>query len=149
MLLREWKPDFNMKNDMLRTLHIWVKLSQIPLLPLWGAKSLSNIGSALGNPLVTGECTTNKFRISYARILVEVDITQEPAKEITIKDSKWRKIIQPVEYEWKAKFCGKCQKFGHQCGEKKVVQQWVPKIIQQEETKENDVEGQGDVIHTN
>lgn len=26
MLLREWKPDFNLKKDMLRTLPIWVKL---------------------------------------------------------------------------------------------------------------------------
>ncbi|KAK2451010.1 hypothetical protein QL285_010100 [Trifolium repens] len=31
-LLREWKPSFNLKNDMLRTLPIWVKLPQLPLL---------------------------------------------------------------------------------------------------------------------
>jgi hypothetical protein len=42
----------------------------------------------LGNPLVTDECTANKFQISYARILVEVDITKELPQEITIKDSE-------------------------------------------------------------
>jgi hypothetical protein len=51
MLLREWKPNFNLKNDMLRTIPIWVKLPQLPLY-LWGVKSLSKIGSALGNPLL-------------------------------------------------------------------------------------------------
>jgi hypothetical protein len=86
MLLREWKPNFNLKNDMLRTIPIWVKLPQLPLY-LWGVKSLSKIGSALGHPLVTDECTANKFRISYARLLVEVDITKELPKEITITDS--------------------------------------------------------------
>jgi hypothetical protein len=100
MLLREWKPNFILKNDMLRTLPIWVKLPQLPLY-LWGAKSLSKIWSALGNPLVTDECTANKFRISYARLLVEVDITQELPKEITITDSAGGKMKQPVEYEWR------------------------------------------------
>jgi hypothetical protein len=91
MLLREWKPNFNLKNDMLRTIPIWVKLPQLPLY-LWGVKSLSKIGSALGIPLVTDECTANKFRISYARLLVEVDITKELPKEITITDSEGGKL---------------------------------------------------------
>jgi hypothetical protein len=45
MLLRDWKPDFSLKRDMLRTLPIWVKLPQLPLY-LWGVKSLSKIGLA-------------------------------------------------------------------------------------------------------
>ncbi|XP_058750187.1 uncharacterized protein LOC131623206 [Vicia villosa] len=85
MFLREWKPAFNLKNDMLRTLPIWVKLPQLPL-HLWGVRSLSKISNSLGNPLVPHECTTNKFRILYVRILLEVDISQELAKETTIKD---------------------------------------------------------------
>jgi hypothetical protein len=137
MLLREWKPNFNLKSDMLRTIPIWVKLPQLPLY-LWGAKSLSKIGSALGNPLVTDECTANKFQISYARILVEVDITKELPQEITIKDSEGEKMKQPVEYEWKPIYCDKCQKFGHQCGAKKnVVKTWVTKSIPKEMNEEH------------
>ncbi|KAI5382819.1 hypothetical protein KIW84_070291 [Lathyrus oleraceus] len=110
---------------------------------LW-VENLSKIGSKLGNPLVTDECTTNKFRISYVRIFVEVDINQELSKEITIKDSEGRKMKQPVRYEWKPKFSDKCQKFGQQYDtKKKLVQQWVPKTTQQEETKENNDEDQG------
>ncbi|PNX80789.1 hypothetical protein L195_g036800, partial [Trifolium pratense] len=97
---------------------------------LWGAKSLSKIESALGTPVVIDECTANKFRISYARILIEVDITQELPKEITITDSEGGKMKQPVEYEWKPTFCNKCQKFGHEYGVKKnLVKNWVPKAM--------------------
>ncbi|CAK8541602.1 unnamed protein product [Lathyrus sativus] len=74
MLLREWKSNFNMKKDMLKTMPLWVKLFQLPL-HLWGARSLSKIGSAIDAPVVTDEFTTNKLRVSYARILVEVGIT--------------------------------------------------------------------------
>ncbi|CAK8576415.1 unnamed protein product [Lathyrus sativus] len=74
MLLAEWKPNFNLKNDMLRTIPVWIQLPQLPL-HLWGAKNLGKMASMLGTPLMTDECTTNKYRISYARVLVEVDVT--------------------------------------------------------------------------
>lgn len=38
MLLREWKTDLNLKKDILRTLPISIKLSQLPL-HLWGKES--------------------------------------------------------------------------------------------------------------
>ncbi|CAJ2641905.1 unnamed protein product [Trifolium pratense] len=152
MLLRDWKPDFNLKRDMLRTIPIWIKLPQLPL-HLWGVKSLSKISSAIGNPLVTDECTAHKFRVSYARILVEMDITQKLPQDITIKDSEGNKLKQVVEYEWKPLFCDKCQKMGHICEKdppKKLHKQWAPKPLpiqvvkalvtnEQQEASEEDV----------
>jgi hypothetical protein len=129
MLLRDWKPDFNLKRDMLRTLPIWVKLPQLPLY-LWGIKSLSKIGSAIGNPLVTDECTAHKLRVSYARLLIEVDVTQELPHDITIRDNEGNKMTQVVEYEWKPLFCEKCQKVGHICEQnppKKAQKMWKPR----------------------
>ncbi|XP_058784060.1 uncharacterized protein LOC131658825 [Vicia villosa] len=130
LLLQEWRPDFNLKRDMLRTLPIWVKLPQLPLY-LWGAKSLSKIGSAIGIPLVTDECTASKLRVSYARILVEVDVTKDFVKEIAIRDCEGRKIKQMVEYEWRPKFCEKCKKIRHQCKEqvRKMERKWQPKLV--------------------
>lgn len=74
MLLRDWSPDFNLKRDKLRSIPIWIKLPQLPLY-LWGATSMGKIGRTLGKPIVTDECTTQRLRISYARMLVEIDIT--------------------------------------------------------------------------
>ncbi|XP_058784781.1 uncharacterized protein LOC131659638 [Vicia villosa] len=127
VMLREWKPNFDLKRDMLRTLPIWVKLPKLPL-HLWGAKSLSKIGRAIRVPLVTDECTANKLRVSYARILVEVVITKEMTKEIAIKDCEGRKLLQPVEYEWKPLYCERCQCIGHKCKDY-VKKQWKPKAM--------------------
>lgn len=69
--------------------------------------------------MVIDECTANKLRVSYAMILVEVDVTQELKKKVTIKDIEGKKMIQPIEYEWKPLFCEKCQKLGHKCKEDK------------------------------
>ncbi|CAK8563193.1 unnamed protein product [Lathyrus sativus] len=126
MLLREWQPGFNLKNDMLRALPIWIKLPNLPL-HLWGEKSLSKIGSAIGKPVTTDECTANKFQFSYARLLVEVDVTQALVKEIIINDRNGAKLVQPIEYEWKPKFCEQCQRFGHICEAPKPVKVWQPK----------------------
>lgn len=117
MVLKDWNPEFDFKRDMLCTLPVWVKLPNLPLY-LWGTKSLGKIGSALGNPLFTDECTANKLRVSYARILVEIDVTQKQKENITIRDKEGNKITQPVEFKWKPKFCELCQKAGHQCKEK-------------------------------
>lgn len=76
MVLKHWEPNFNFKRDMIRTILVWVKLPNLPL-PLWGASSLGKIGSAIGRPLFTNECTTNKLRISFVRILAEIDITKK------------------------------------------------------------------------
>jgi hypothetical protein len=124
LLLKEWKPGFDMKKDMLRTLPIWVKLPKLPL-DLWG-NGLDKIGSALGKPLMTDECTANKLRVSYARILVEVDITHKLIEEIPIK-TQGGQIKQLVEYEWKPKFCDKCQKVGHNCATLVKKKVWQPK----------------------
>ncbi|XP_058725589.1 uncharacterized protein LOC131596870 [Vicia villosa] len=125
LMLKEWRPDFNLKRDMLRTLPLWITLPQLPL-HLWGENSLSKIGSAIGVPLVMNECTANKLRISYAIILVEVDITKELTKEVAIKDCEGRKMMQKIEYEWKPPFCTKCQHVGHQC-KTEITKQWKPK----------------------
>ncbi|XP_058775719.1 uncharacterized protein LOC131649995 [Vicia villosa] len=137
MLLTEWKPNFNLKKDMLRTIPILVKLPQLPLY-LWGAKSLSKIDSALGTPLMTNECMKNRYRISYARILVDINITQEMLKEITIRDIEGEKMQQTVESEWRLSYCTKCHKIGHQC-EGKIQRQITKKCIPKENTTQHEI----------
>lgn len=136
MILKEWHPDYNVMEDMLRTLPIWVTLPLLPL-RLWGARSLNKIGSLIGVPLVTDECTAHKLRVSYARILVEVDITRKLMDEFTIKDLDGKMIRQKIEYEWRSKFCEKCQKVGHKCGEEVKRKIWKPKPQQREPILEN------------
>ncbi|XP_058784810.1 uncharacterized protein LOC131659670 [Vicia villosa] len=126
-ILKNWCLEFNFQRDMIRTIPVWIKLPNLPL-QMWGASSFGKIGSVVGKPLFTDECTDNKSRISYARILVEIDITKKQKESVTIKDCEGKKFNQPIEFEWKPKYCDTCQKVGHQCEKEKpkAVKKWQP-----------------------
>ncbi|PNX83937.1 hypothetical protein L195_g039987 [Trifolium pratense] len=130
MFLHEWTPEFTLKDDLLRVLPIWVTFPQLPLI-FWGEKSIGKIASALGKPMMTDECTAKKLRVSYARVLIEIDVTTELKNCITIRDPKGNKIQQRVEYEWKPPFCTKCNKVGHECKVNKQQTKKQPEQIKQ------------------
>ena len=103
-----------------------------------GEDSLSRIGSILGVPLYADECTTHQYRISFARLLIEMDVTKELPKEVQIEDVHGKVFKQQVMYDWTPPFCGKCKMVGHDCSsswqpqprsvrpaiQKKTVQKW-------------------------
>ncbi|CAK8564032.1 unnamed protein product [Lathyrus sativus] len=62
------------------------------------------------------ERTADKVRVTYTRM----------REVISIKDKEGRKIQQKVGYEWKPKFCDRCQKIGHRCNKerKPMAKQW-------------------------
>ncbi|KAG5627835.1 hypothetical protein H5410_013053 [Solanum commersonii] len=52
----------------------------------WSMNSLSRIGSGLGLPLYADESTIKMDRISFARVLIEIDIARELPKKVRVKD---------------------------------------------------------------
>ncbi|XP_015169930.1 uncharacterized protein [Solanum tuberosum] len=92
VIMKPWVPEFNFKEEILTTIPLWVKLPNLPL-NCWNSVVLSKIGSSVGKPLYADECTTQTSRISFARILVEVDVTRPLAKVIKIQDPKG-KIVE-------------------------------------------------------
>ncbi|KAH0714810.1 hypothetical protein KY284_007715 [Solanum tuberosum] len=109
--------------------HYHSTMVKLPNLPLncWNSVVLSKIGCSLGKPLYADECTTQTSRISFARILVEVDVTRPLAKVIKMKDPKGRIVEQKVWYEWKPMFCQKCLQVGHSCVDKPTTTMQVQK----------------------
>lgn len=85
-------------------LPLWTTLPNLPLY-IWAEKSISKIASAVGRPITTNECTAIKLRISYARVLVEVDITKLVKTSVSIKDHSGKEWDQKVEYEWTPYYC--------------------------------------------
>lgn len=73
------------------------------------------------NPLFTDECPTGKLRVSYTRLLVEVDVTQKLCEEETVKDHEGNVRKKRVEYEWKPQYCERCQKVGHVCSNERKI----------------------------
>lgn len=126
--------DFCFEKEVSKEVLLWVRLPKLPL-TYWSGDSLSRIGSVLGKPICVDECTSQQKRISYARMLVEIDITQPLTYKIQIKGEGGLMLDQQVLYEWAPMSCQKCHKVGHICMEKKqdiVTQnqkqkQWQPK----------------------
>ncbi|KAK6773972.1 hypothetical protein RDI58_029211 [Solanum bulbocastanum] len=62
-------------NDTSEQIPIWVKFPSLPV-GYWSVQALSKVASAIGIPLYTNGFTTNAEKISYARVLIEVDISK-------------------------------------------------------------------------
>lgn len=107
VIVKGWRPRFNFKDGVLRTIPLWVCLSNLPL-NCWGKDSLSRIGSIIGRPIYAYECISSINRISYTRILIEVDITYALPEVVKVQDPTWAEFDQVVEFDWKPKFCAKC-----------------------------------------
>lgn len=137
VIMRDWTDDYKFANDVVRTMPLWVRLPGLPL-HCWGVGSLSRIGSLLGSPICSDECTANQSRVSYARILVEIDVTKALTRSVFIQ-LNGKVFEQKVLYEWAPPFCTQCNKAGHNCAAKKapaIKRVWRPKQVQnQPQTK--------------
>ncbi|XP_070013814.1 uncharacterized protein [Nicotiana sylvestris] len=94
-----WSADFDFNKEVLQTIPISVKYPNLPL-NCWGKRSLSRISSGLGIPLYADACTTQVDRISYARVLVEMDVTKELPRSIKVTDPNGKEFMQEITYVW-------------------------------------------------
>lgn len=90
-------------------------------------------------PLYADECTTNVDRISFARVLIELDITKELVTTVKVEDPTGRIFNQKVIYEWIPTYYPKCPQVGHKClpttieqldHKLKVQKEWQPKPVE-------------------
>lgn len=89
--------------------------------------------------------------MNYARVLVEVDVTNEFIEEVRVERANGTEFLQRVQYEWKPYYCSKCCLLGHKFQERarpKEVLRWVPKhavtsqvaeVVVQESTHQNEI----------
>lgn len=75
MIVKDWVPNFCFEDEVLKEVPLWIRLPKLPL-DCWSGDSLSRIGSVIRRPICADECTIEQRRISYALMLVEVDITK-------------------------------------------------------------------------
>lgn len=99
IIIKAWSPNFNFDTKVLQTIPIWVQLPNLPL-NCWSMDSLSRIESDMGISIYVDECTTKIKRISYARFLVEMNITKPLPHSIKVMDPTWKIFEQHIEYDW-------------------------------------------------
>ncbi|KAL2232352.1 UNVERIFIED_CONTAM: hypothetical protein Sindi_1415200 [Sesamum indicum] len=112
LLLKHMPECFEFKEDDISLTPVWATL---PLLPLecWHPTALEKIGSRLGTPIAMDTLTMKMERVSYVRILVEVDASQKLKDEVEFVMPNGITRKQSVVYEFTPKFCTSCNRFEH------------------------------------
>ncbi|KAK4415298.1 hypothetical protein Salat_2637100 [Sesamum alatum] len=112
LFLKNMPDCFEFKEDDISLTPVWAILPALPL-ECWNPKALGKIGSAVGNPIAMDSLTFKMERVSYARILVEVDASKPLVDKIEFMFPNGVTRKQPVDYEVTPKFYSDCCKFGH------------------------------------
>ncbi|XP_019224047.1 PREDICTED: uncharacterized protein LOC109205757 [Nicotiana attenuata] len=161
IILKPWTPEFDFDKEFPTEIPLWIKLPKLPM-NCWGINSLSRISSAIGIPMYADECTAKQKRVSFDRMLVEVNVTKPLPDQIEVMDPNGRVFQQPILYDWKPLFCEKCQVIGHECpkdqrkndeqpakqeGHKRIVLRWVTKE-QPKEQQDNKKNGENQEVGT-
>lgn len=97
---------------MVEKIPVWIRLMNLDI-KYWGQNALTKIAGMVGNPLKADRATTQKQRLQFARILVEVEPDQMYPDMVMFENECGAIIEQEVRYEWKPVFCKACGNFGH------------------------------------
>ncbi|KAK9705545.1 hypothetical protein RND81_07G065200 [Saponaria officinalis] len=89
LVLKKWSPTFSVEMEKVTTVPVWV------LFP-----GLDPYLCKVGKPLFADLTTTLKHRLSFARVMVEVDVSKPLVEHVFVNSPFVGFFSQPVEYEW-------------------------------------------------
>ncbi|XP_070040145.1 uncharacterized protein [Nicotiana tomentosiformis] len=98
IIIRQWSENFDFNEEVLKTIPLWVKFPNLPL-NYWSKQAPSKIRSGLGKPLYTNACTTIAERVSYVKVLIEMDVTRPLPEKVKLYDPRGKVIEQMVQYD--------------------------------------------------
>ncbi|XP_062080321.1 uncharacterized protein LOC133785077 [Humulus lupulus] len=127
LIIRPWATDLSAIR-MIRSVPLLIRLHDLGL-QYWGSKCLSALVSTIGKPTMVDKFTRERSRVQFARILVEVKITDNPPRIIHYWNEQGQLAEQWVDYEWLPVKCKMCDGYGHAMAEcrKEMKTQWVKK----------------------
>jgi len=109
--LFEWTKDFNMHTQRNTHVQVWIRLMALPQ-EYWMDRTLREIASAVGTPLLVDNVTSKKLFGHYAHILVDMDFSRKLYYEIVVEREGFAFPVEVV-YEPMPDFCTHCQNIGH------------------------------------
>lgn len=103
----KWEPNFKPSLAEEITMAVCLRFPELPT-EYYDAKALERIAKRLGKPIKTDYNTATSTRGKYARVFVEVDLSQSLIPAYTIEGKSYN-----VEYEFIHNLCLNCGKVGH------------------------------------
>nr|TKR85199.1 hypothetical protein D5086_0000250520 [Populus alba] len=98
---------FDFSNEEMSRVPVWVRFPNLPLY-CWSPSCLSKIASVLGKPIQSDHMTSTLSRLSYARVLVEIDLREDLQQFVEISLSSRPTLHQKATYKALPKFCTHC-----------------------------------------
>lgn len=87
LMAKPWHKDFNPSSETFNKMPIWVRLPNLPL-HLWVDSLLEEVGEALRDFLMFDADSFNIRHSTYARILMDIDVSKGLPAEIKLKSFK-------------------------------------------------------------
>jgi len=112
LVLRPMTKFFDFSSEEMSRVSVWVNFPNLPLC-CWSPVCLSKIASVIGKPIQCDQLTSNLSRMSYARVLVEIDLLEELQHSVEIYLPEGLTLHQKVVYETLPKYCNFCHVLGH------------------------------------
>ncbi|XP_016204054.1 uncharacterized protein LOC107644655 [Arachis ipaensis] len=145
LTLRFWKPDFNPTEATIDTVAAWIRLPGLAI-EYYEDKMLKKIGNVIGRTLKVDTNTTDKCRGRFARLCVELDLSQPLISQYSINGVRYL-----VEYEGIHNICFSCGIVGHEkanCPMKKTGENGGQKVTE-EAQREGEIQVNGSGGDTN
>ena len=102
---------FELDVDIISQIAIWIEFPRLPI-GYWSITTLIKVSNAIGITSITDGFSAKVEKMSYARVLIEIDILKF-LPDIIVVETPSRTWNQSNEYEWSPKFCNNCTKLGH------------------------------------
>ncbi|XP_062081056.1 uncharacterized protein LOC133785854 [Humulus lupulus] len=110
VVLRPWTTDMDSVR-MVKFVPVWIRLNGLGL-QCWGKNSLSALVSTIGKPIMMDKVNQSRSMVKYARVLVDMEISDHPPKTIAYINEREQLVEQLVEYEWLPSKCAACAQLG-------------------------------------
>ncbi|KAL6539704.1 hypothetical protein OROHE_011475 [Orobanche hederae] len=112
LALRVLPRSFELGYNGVNLMPLWINLPNLTP-ECWTEESLLKISSEVGKHFFTDTYTSTRGKKSYARVLIEADVSKELVRTVQIELANGGTWAQEVVYEFEAKFCSSCEMFGH------------------------------------
>ncbi|GKU93401.1 hypothetical protein SLEP1_g6995 [Rubroshorea leprosula] len=112
LAVQPWEPGFHPARAKAPKTAVWIKLHGVPIVCYHEAICLY-LGSKIGKPIKVDPATLLATRGKFARVCVEVDLSQPLPSSVDLDLEELPQSLIPIEFEGLHKICFHCGEFGH------------------------------------
>ncbi|KAL9368179.1 hypothetical protein Peur_039378 [Populus x canadensis] len=112
LILKVMPEYFDFSSSDMMEMPSWIRFFNLPL-KCWSSTCLTKLSNMLGKPIHCDTPTASMTRLSYARVLIEVDMLIDLPSSIHLVLPNGSTLTQQVMFESLPRLCKTCRIIGH------------------------------------